>query len=71
MEPERICRGCGKTEEMTQLQRCGICSRWYCPDCAQRAIGGRKFCSPECAKAYYFHGEPDDDDDEDTVRIEE
>jgi hypothetical protein len=71
MERERICRGCGTTEELTRLERCGICAKFFCADCANRAIGGRKFCSAECAKAYYFHGEPDDDDTDEDVRAEE
>ena len=62
---ERVCVKCGDTEEMARLDRCGICAKFFCPDCAHRAIGGRKFCSPECGRAYYFHGEPDDDDIDD------
>ncbi|HEX2059521.1 MAG TPA: hypothetical protein VHK90_02165 [Thermoanaerobaculia bacterium] len=59
---ERICVGCGDTEEMARLENCSICRRWYCPDCAHRAGFGRKFCSVECSRAYYFAGELDDDE---------
>ena len=65
---ERICRGCGDTEEQAHLEPCQICNRWFCSDCAHRAAFGRKFCSIECARAYYFAGEPDDADDEDPDR---
>jgi hypothetical protein len=65
---ERVCRTCGVSGEMLHLEKCGVCARYFCPECAHRAYGGRKFCSPECARGYYFHGEPDDDDDE-TERI--
>ena len=61
---DRVCVTCGDTEAMANLERCGICARSFCPDHFHRALGGRKFCSPECAKSYYFHGEPDDDDED-------
>jgi hypothetical protein len=60
---EKVCRVCGESEEMVRLELCGICSRYFCSNCAHRAFGGRRFCSPECAKAYYFFGEPDDEDE--------
>jgi hypothetical protein len=60
---ERVCVGCGDTEEAARLELCSICSRHFCSDCAHRAGHGRRFCSPECARAYYFTGEPDDDED--------
>jgi hypothetical protein len=60
---ERACVGCGDTEEKVRLEPCQICTRWFCSDCAHRAGFGRKFCSAECARAYYFTGEPDDDED--------
>ena len=59
---ERVCVGCGDSEELARLDACSICRRPFCPDCAHRAAG-RKFCSPECARAYYFSGDPDDDED--------
>ena len=62
---ERVCVQCGDTEELARLDRCGISSKFFCADCAHRPIGGRKFCSPECGRASYFHGEADDDDTDD------
>ena len=59
---DRACVSCGKTEAEARLETCGIDRRPFCPDCAHRAGFGRKFCSPECARAYYFTGEPDDDE---------
>jgi hypothetical protein len=58
---ERVCVGCGDSEEKAHLESCGMCRRHYCPDCAHRAGFGRKFCSAECSRAHYFAGEPDDD----------
>ena len=69
-DAERICVTCGANEDTERLQKCGICSRFFCHDHAHRAYGGRKFCSPECARGYYFYGETDEDDDEGT-RTEE
>lgn len=60
---ERICVTCGQTEENVRLEQCTICNRFYCPDCAHRAGFGRRFCSPECGRAYYFTGESDDDEE--------
>ena len=65
IEPgERVCVGCGDSEEVTRLEQCQICMRFFCSDCTHRAGFGRKFCSPDCARAYYFTGEPDDDDED-------
>jgi hypothetical protein len=58
---ERICVGCGDTEETSHLETCGNCRRYYCADCAHRSGFGRRFCSPACARAHYFAGEPEDD----------
>lgn len=60
---ERVCVGCGGTQVTVHLERCGICHRFFCPDCAQRGAFGRKFCSPDCSRAYYLLGESDDDED--------
>ena len=57
---EKVCIGCGDTEQMANLERCSICMRWFCPDCSFRALG-RRFCSEQCSRAY-FYGDMDDDD---------
>ena len=59
---ERVCVGCGDSEEEVRLEACGICSHLFCAGCAHKAGYGRRFCSSECTRAYYFAGEPDDDD---------
>jgi hypothetical protein len=59
---ERVCVGCGAVEETVHLEPCVICGRYFCPDCAVRAGFGRKFCSTDCARSYYFTGESDDDE---------
>jgi hypothetical protein len=63
---ERVCVGCGDTEDQARLETCTICHRFFCADCAVRAGYGRKFCSPECTRAYYFAGESDDDEDDES-----
>ena len=60
---ERVCRGCGVGDVAVVLENCSMCRGYFCADCAHRAGHGRRFCSPECARAYYFAGEPEDDDD--------
>jgi hypothetical protein len=61
---ERVCVKCGQTDEQARLEQCQVCNRFFCPDCAHRGGQGRRFCSPECGRAYYFTGEPDDDDED-------
>jgi len=61
---EKACVGCGQSEEQARLEPCSGCGRWFCNDCAHRAGFGRKFCSAECSRAYYFSGEGDDDEDD-------
>ena len=63
---ERVCIGCGAEEQAGHLEVCSICQRYFCPDCAHKAGFGRRFCSSDCARAYYFTGELDDDQDPDT-----
>ncbi len=62
-DSEQACVTCSVTRDDAQLEKCGICSRFFCSDHAFRAYGGRRFCSTECARGYYFHGEMDEDDD--------
>jgi hypothetical protein len=64
---ERVCSGCGDTEEVAILERCQVCQKWYCPDCVYRATG-RRFCSSQCAKAFFYG---DMDDLEDDIRPDE
>jgi len=61
---EQVCKGCGAAGEKMQLEVCGMCRGWFCPDCAHRAGFGRRYCSAECTRAYYFAGELEDDDDD-------
>jgi hypothetical protein len=63
-DSDRTCVGCGAIEAEKHLERCSICHRHFCPDCAHRALGGRKFCSPDCGRTYYFQGDSDDDDED-------
>jgi len=58
---ERSCVGCGSAEQDAQLERCPICSKHFCSDCAYRA-SGRRFCSDSCARTYNY-GESDDDNE--------
>jgi hypothetical protein len=62
--PYQVCVGCGDTDEQARLENCPICRKPFCGDCAVRAVG-RRFCSNECARNYYFLGDPDDDEDDD------
>ena len=63
MLADRNCKVCNASSEIMALEKCGVCAKYFCAECAHRAYGGRKFCSPECARNYYFYGEMDDDED--------
>jgi hypothetical protein len=68
----RVCKGCGVAEEVMRLEPCAMCRSVFCPDCAYRAGFGRRYCSTECTRAYYFAGQPEDeDDDEHDAQIDE
>ncbi len=56
----RQCVRCGEVEADVLLERCVACGRNFCADCAYRATG-RRYCSAECARAF-FYGESDDDE---------
>jgi hypothetical protein len=59
---ERKCIGCGDTEDLALLEKCSGCGKWFCHDCAHRGQG-RRFCSNDCSRAYYYAGDSDDDED--------
>jgi len=59
---ERRCIHCGETEETVRLDRCVVCGRDFCPDCGYRATG-RRFCTAECARAFFYGDEDDDEND--------
>jgi hypothetical protein len=59
---ERVCVGCGDTEEFARLERCSICQKSFCNDCAYRSAG-RRFCSTVCARTF-FYGDLDDDNED-------
>src|ERR1700682_3567161 len=58
---ERKCVTCGDTDDVARLEKCSVCRKDFCPDCAHRALG-RRFCSPDCSRAF-FYGDQDDDED--------
>lgn len=59
---ERRCVGCGDTQAEAHLERCQVCGKWFCPDCAYKQTG-RRFCSSDCARAFFWEGIDDDDED--------
>ncbi|MEA2345481.1 MAG: hypothetical protein QOF63_3650 [Thermoanaerobaculia bacterium] len=59
----RQCIRCGVAEGAALLERCVACGNYFCADCAYRATG-RRFCSSECARAF-FYGDGDDDENDD------
>lgn len=62
-ETDRICRTCGSTDEEITLERCKMCHRYSCLDCAHKGMGQR-FCSEHCSVDYIYGDSGDDDDPE-------
>ena len=63
---ERRCLGCGSTEDVMHLDRCMVCGKWFCKDCAFKQTG-RYFCSAGCARDFFWGiGEEEDEDDTET-----
>lgn len=63
MQSDDICEICSVERGAAQLQRCKICHKTFCGDCAYSAPSGR-FCSRECGDIFFFgiDEEPSDED---------
>ncbi len=48
---------------MAHLERCLVCGKWFCPDCAFKQTG-RRFCSAGCARDFFWGDYEDEDDTE-------
>jgi hypothetical protein len=62
---ERLCHVCGKAQEDAHLERCMVCGKWFCVDCAFKQTG-RRFCSPGCGRDFFWG---DSEDEDDTTKI--
>ena len=54
------CVSCGASDAIARLERCRMCRKSYCGDCAVRARGGQ-FCSRPCAEAFTFGDEDEEE----------
>jgi hypothetical protein len=52
------CVACNVDDREIRLNKCPICFKWVCDNCAVHAFG-RLFCARKCADAFFFG-----DDDE-------
>ncbi len=61
---DEVCAICAIEREAAQLQRCKVCHRIFCGDCAFSGRSGR-FCSRECGDIFFFglEEEPTDEND--------
>ncbi len=53
---ERCCFNCGAEEGQKDLQKCPICFKLVCTECAF-FYGGRWFCCESCARMFFFYDE--------------
>ena len=49
---------CGSSDEDRKTQKCPICYKRFCDDCAM-SMSGRYFCGRFCAEYFFFGGEDD------------
>jgi hypothetical protein len=49
---------CGASEEERRTQKCPICFKRFCEECAV-SVSGRTFCSRFCGEYFFFGGEDD------------
>ena len=54
----RTCVACEASEEIVVLEKCRMCFRFFCPDCAHKTRGAR-FCSVACGEMF-MHGDEDE-----------
>lgn len=52
------CELCGISETERHTQKCPICYKRYCEECAV-ILSGRPFCSRFCGEYFFFGGEDD------------
>ncbi|MBI4161572.1 MAG: hypothetical protein HY509_03905 [Acidobacteria bacterium] len=50
------CAHCAAKPPKAELQKCSICFKWFCQECAYKRIG-RDFCSRTCAEFFFFEDE--------------
>ncbi len=53
------CLICQASDQDKSLNKCPICFKWVCDDCASRSYG-RVFCSKSCANQFFFGDEDDE-----------
>jgi hypothetical protein len=56
---KKQCAICKKSGEEIKLQKCSICFKPFCEECAF-TMSGRQFCGHFCAE-YFFFAQPDED----------
>ena len=60
---QKVCLICGASSEEMILERCMVCGKWFCQECSFKQTG-RRFCSPGCARDFFWGiGEEEDEDD--------
>ena len=53
------CVGCKVTDLDVRLNKCPICFKWVCDNCAVRSFG-RSFCQRKCADQFFWGDEDED-----------
>ena len=50
------CIGCRVNDQDVRLNKCPICFKWACDNCAFNSFG-RLFCSKKCSEQFFFGDE--------------
>jgi len=54
------CVACQVSDQDSRLNKCPICFKWVCDNCAVRSFG-RVFCAKKCADQFFFGDDEDGD----------
>ncbi len=56
---ERICERCRRDCEPIEIEKCPICAKRFCNQCAHR-LGSNRYCSRNCGETFYYGDEDDE-----------
>ena len=54
-----LCTQCKKEDPRANHQKCPMCQKVFCEECAYRR-SGRDFCNRFCAEYFFFQDEDED-----------
>lgn len=59
-ERGEYCELCDRSDRWMDLIKCPMCHKYICDKC-RYSMGGKDFCGDNCANAFFFGGEDDEE----------